>query len=104
MMKYLLLICLLGFSACGPAANSPSQPAANPASANGTTKVLANKQAYLDFLACAKAAETSATHQGTIQSGIDNVNGIPDAAWETLKTNLAISAQDFVTRYPTCVK
>ena len=103
-MKYLLLICLLGFSACGPAANSPSQPAANPASGDGTTKVLASKEAYVNFLTCAKAAETSATHQGTIQSGIDNVKDIPEAAWETLKTNMAISAQDFVTRYPNCVK
>ena len=101
-MKYLLMLCLLGFTACGPAANSPSQP--NTSSSENTAKVTASKQAYLDFLACAKNAESSSTHQATIQAGIDNVNTLPEAGWESFKASLSISAKDFVERYPSCAK
>ncbi len=102
-MKYLLMLCLLGLTACGPAANSPSQPSGASSSEN-TAKVMASKQAYLSFLACAKTAESSSTHQATIQTGIDNVNTIPEAGWESLKASLSISAKDFVERYPSCAK
>lgn len=104
-MKYLSLIALLALSACGPAANAPSAtPSAHSSDAAATAKVLVSKQAYIDFLTCAKAAEASAEHQATIQTGIDNVKELPEAGWDTLKTSLSISAEDFVTRYSACVK
>lgn len=101
-MKYLLSILLLSISACGPVANSPSKPTSSTTVTEGTDKVLTSKQAYIDFLTCTKKVETSASAQATIQAGIDNVKEIPDAAWETIKTNLSISAKDFVSLYPTC--
>jgi hypothetical protein len=101
-MKFSLLILVLCVTACGPVSNSPATPASGSPSAESTAKVLVSKQAYLDFLACTKKSETASEHQATIQTGIDNVTAIPDAAWETIKTNLSISAKDFVARYPSC--
>ncbi|PKL78067.1 MAG: hypothetical protein CVV27_04015 [Candidatus Melainabacteria bacterium HGW-Melainabacteria-1] len=110
MHKFLLLCGLLNLLlACGPnpAANESSKlasPAGSGQDTAATARVLATKQIYISFLECAQNAEASAEHKVTIAEGIKNVSDLPDESFTALKSSLSISAQDFVSRYGSCVK
>ncbi|MGV3525162.1 MAG: hypothetical protein ACO1RX_13105 [Candidatus Sericytochromatia bacterium] len=105
-MRYLIVMCVaaLTLTACGPNPAAGTNPnGSNTASGNtatGSASVIATKQAYINFLNCAKNQSAATPEQKTlIDIQINAVNNIPDSTWANVSTAMSANADVWIKAY-----
>lgn len=104
-MRYLIVMCVaaLTLTACGPnpaASTNANGTNGSGSTATGSASVTTTKQAYINFLNCAKNQSAATPEQKTlIDIQINAVNNIPDSTWANVSTAMAANADVWIKAY-----
>ena len=107
----LALTALSLLAACGPSPAGSNTPAGTNSannsgasgntggSASGSANVTATKQAYINFLNCAKNRATTADQKAAIDLQINVIAGVPEATWAQVSANMTAAGQAWIAAY-----